>query len=188
MTGARSDPFGVVLAGGAGRRLGGAKATAPLAGRPLAAWVVGAMGEAFADVAVVAKPTTALPSFEPTVAVWREPEEPLHPLAGIAWALFRAGGRPVVVCAVDLPFVEAETLRTLAAASGEVAIARGQPLLGRYGPLARRALESAMGAGRAARETVTGLDPLLVEVAEAELVNVNTPADLAAAEAVLTRG
>src|SRR5439155_10908431 len=67
-------PVGVVLAGGAGRRMGGAKATALLAGRPLVAWAVEALRAGGLDeVAVAAKASTVLPALD--VPVWLEPEE-----------------------------------------------------------------------------------------------------------------
>ena len=62
-------PVGVVLAGGAGRRMGGAKATALLAGRPLVAWAVEALRAGGLDeVAVAAKASTVLPALD--VPVW----------------------------------------------------------------------------------------------------------------------
>ena len=48
-----TDPVGVVLAGGAGRRLGGAKPSARLGGRSLVAWVAGALGTVCGEVVVV---------------------------------------------------------------------------------------------------------------------------------------
>ncbi len=179
-----AQPIGVVLAGGAGRRLGGDKATAPLGGRPLIERPLGALAAIVGELAVVAKAATVLPPL-PGVVVWREPDAPRHPLSGIVEALARSGGRSVLVCAVDLPFVSTETLRRLAAADGEVAVAGGQPLLGRFGPSVAAVLADAVGAGRPAREVVAGLDATVVAVPEAELFNVNTPADLAAAEARL---
>jgi len=168
----------VVLAGGAGRRLGGAKATVRLGERPLLAHPRDALREALGEVVVVAKATTALPS--PVGAeLWREPDAPVHPLAGIAWALRRASGRAVVVCALDLPFVPVALLRALATDSPEAdaVIAAGQPLLGRYGPALEGALSAAVAAGRPARAAVA--DP------ERVLFNVNTPQDLARAEVIL---
>src|SRR5439155_15648809 len=59
---ALSPPIGVVLAGGGGRRLGGAgKAGVELAGRPLLAWVLEALTGALDEVAVAAQPSTSLP-------------------------------------------------------------------------------------------------------------------------------
>ena len=179
-----TQPIGVVLAGGAGRRLGATKATARLGGRPLIERPLAALRAAVGEVAVVAKRTTVLPPLA-DVAVWREPDEPVHPLAGIASALGHAGGRAVLCCPVDLPFVSTQTLRRLADADGEVAVAGGQPLLGRFGPAVAAILADAVAAGRPARELVAGLDAAVVAVPEAELLNVNTPEDLAAAEARL---
>jgi molybdopterin-guanine dinucleotide biosynthesis protein A len=52
--------LGVVLAGGRGSRLGGAKPTAELAGRPLISYPLAALAEAGLEAAVVAKPDTDL--------------------------------------------------------------------------------------------------------------------------------
>ena len=149
------EPIGVILAGGRGRRLGGAKALAragrpaPDLSRPLAA-----LQAALGEVAVVAKPESRLPPLA-GVAVWREPAEPHHPLVGIVHALACAHGRPVLVCAADMPFVTTEVLRALVAEptpagcarrGGDLAERGLQPLLGCYQPeraalLAAAALE-----------------------------------------------
>src|SRR3954471_15363213 len=103
---------GVVLAGGAGRRMGGAKATALLAGRPLVVWALEALRAAgFERRAVVVKSDTALPELD--VPVWIEPDEPRRPRAGAAYALER-GGDDVVTLPVGLPLVPAALLRELA--------------------------------------------------------------------------
>jgi molybdopterin-guanine dinucleotide biosynthesis protein A len=184
-----AKPLGIVLAGGAGSRLGGAKAMAMLRGRPLAEWVAGALAEAVGEVAIVAKASTDLPVFAPEIAVWREPDEPQHPLAGIVWALARAEGRAVLVCAVDLPFVDAAALRGLCEASPEapVVIAAGQPLLGRYAPSAADALAAAVTEGGPVRETVAALGAVEVALTGSErvLFNVNTPSDLTRAQAMV---
>ena len=109
------DVVGAVLAGGAGSRLGGSKAAALLAGRPLLSYPLAALRAAVGEVAVVAKADTELPAVGYGVLIWREPDEPRHPLAGIVEALRRAEGRPVVVLACDLPFVTAELVRELVA-------------------------------------------------------------------------
>lgn len=56
--GKAAAPLGVVLAGGRGSRLGGAKATAELAGRPLISYPLAALAEAGLEAVVVAKPDT----------------------------------------------------------------------------------------------------------------------------------
>jgi molybdopterin-guanine dinucleotide biosynthesis protein A len=121
VSGLRWRPVGVVLAGGRGRRIGGDKAVVSLAGRPLLSYPVRAMLGAVDHVVVVAKPSTALPALG-DVAVWEEPEEPSHPLVGIAEALRRAAGGWVLVCAGDMPFVPVSLLRSLAAQAGEASL------------------------------------------------------------------
>ncbi|HET8978650.1 MAG TPA: NTP transferase domain-containing protein [Solirubrobacteraceae bacterium] len=195
------EPVGVILAGGRGRRLGGAKATVRLAGAPLLDRPLSALREALgpaAAVAVVAKGDTALPD-RPGTAVWREPDSPRHPLAGLVCALERAGGRPVLLCPVDLPFVTVKTLARLATVpagpSAVAVLACGpdsglQPLLGRWEPGALTGLQQALMRAPlpAMRALAAGLGAVSVAVPEAELANVNTPADLAAAQARLAGG
>jgi molybdenum cofactor guanylyltransferase len=198
MHGKAAMPIGVVLAGGRARRLGGGKATASLAGRPLVSYPVRALRETVDEVAIVAKPSTALPALEPGIAVWREPAAPSHPLVGIAAALTRAGGRAVLVCAGDMPFVPVSLLARLAAAdAGDApavvaASARGdlQPLLARYEPGALALLGPAAAEGVApARAVVGSLTPAIVVVEDPRsLFNVNTPEDLREAESLLAAG
>jgi molybdenum cofactor guanylyltransferase len=182
---AAGEPIGIVLAGGAGRRLGGAKPGARLGGRPLLGWAVGALRTVCDEVAVVAKPATALPELPEPIPVWHEPAEPVHPLAGIVWALQRSAGRPVLCCPVDVPFVSGASLRRLCEVTGAVVVADGQPLLGRFGSPALAPLQLAVREGRSARAAVAGLSPAVVRLPAGELFNVNTPEDLAAAEARL---
>src|SRR5256885_1826244 len=138
----RSRPMGAILAGGAGRRIGGEKAAVELHGQPLICYPLDAVREVLKKVAILAKADTELPPLS-GVTVWLEPEMPRHPLVGITQALALAGGRPVLVCAADLPFVTPELVRRLVRADARrapavVACARGamQPLLGRYQPRA----------------------------------------------------
>lgn len=184
-------PVGAILAGGAGRRLGGAKATAMLGGRPLLARPLAALRGALgpgATVVVVAKPSTELPA-DLDAAVWTEPATPSHPLVGLVRALEGAAGRPVLVCPVDLPFVTAATLARLAGPGAGIAVAAGggalQPLLGRWPADALPPLRAALARDPlpAMRALAAQLGARGVEVDAGELVNVNTPEDLAGAQA-----
>ena len=65
-------PLVAVLAGGRGRRLGGAKPAAELCGRPLVAWPLEAARAAGLEAVVVAKAGTPLPDLD--VPVWIEPD------------------------------------------------------------------------------------------------------------------
>jgi molybdopterin-guanine dinucleotide biosynthesis protein A len=188
-----STPVGVVLAGGAGSRVGGDKAALPVAGRPLISWPLAALRAVLAEVAVVAKEATVLPPVGYGVLVWREPDEPRHPLAGVVEALRRAGGRPVVVLACDLPLVTPVLVRALAegdagGAPALVARAEGrlQPLCARYEPAALALLEGFDGSGRVVTQ-IEALRPAVLEVEAALLRNVNTPQDAAAVTQSLGR-
>ena len=185
---------GAILAGGAGRRMGGAKATRVVCGRPLVSYPAEALGAVCEQLAVVCKPGTELPAGGGWEVWDDEPLDPRHPALGIAHALERASG-PVMVCASDMPFVTGADCAALmdAAARGAAAVVasdeRGlQPLLGAYTPDAVPALRAAAGHGRPVREAVEGLDPLRVELPAAALRSVNTPGELAAAERELRSG
>lgn len=185
-------PVGVVLAGGLGQRMGGAKAMVELAGRPLICYPLEALVATLDEVAVLAKADTELPSL-PGATIWVEPQLHHHPLVGISQALALAGGRPVVVCAVDMPFVTPKLVRRLAArdpagAPAVVASRRGaiQPLLGCYQPSALDLFEPAPD--RPLRELISAINPRLLEVDDPDaLFNINSPADLLRAAATLER-
>ncbi len=191
---ADGEPVGVVLAGGLGRRLGGAKATVELRGRPLICYPLQALAAVLEEVAVIARADTPLPSL-PGVTVWIERQAPRHPLHGIVEALGLAGGRPVLACAVDLPFVTPELVSSLARADsgGAPAVIAAnagqlQPLLGRYEPSAAQPLAVAAREGVSARDAVAALRPRLLAVDDPELLlNVNAPEDLLHAAALLDR-
>jgi molybdenum cofactor guanylyltransferase len=191
----RSRPVGAIMAGGAGRRIGGQKATVELDGKPLICYPLEAVGQVLSKVAILAKAGTTLPSIS-GVAVWIEPESPRHPVVGITQALALAGGHPVLVCAGDLPFVTPGLIRQLVKADpgrspAVVACTQGhmQPLLGCYQP---RALDLLTSAARAATgrlmEIVAAIDPVLLEVDDPEeLFDIDTPDDLLQAAAMLDR-
>jgi molybdopterin-guanine dinucleotide biosynthesis protein A len=192
---AEEGALGVVLAGGRGSRLGGAKPTAKLAGRPLISYPLAALAEAGLEVAVVAKPDTDLPSLD--VDVLTEPAEPVHPLAGIVAAL-RQAGRPLVVIGCDFPFVPAALLRALADAPESLVVPTPggeiQPLVARWTPSLLPALEDALAREEPLRRTVAALSPRLLDDAELApfgdparvFFNVNTPADLRHAEGAVS--
>ena len=99
--------IGVVLAGGAGKRMGQDKAEVVVADRPMISWVISAL-ESVVDRVVISGRTgasnghTGLP----------DPAGLAGPLAGLAAALRL--GEPVVLVAVDQPWVRAATLQQLA--------------------------------------------------------------------------
>jgi molybdopterin-guanine dinucleotide biosynthesis protein A len=185
---------GVVLAGGRGRRIGGDKAIVELEGRPLALYPLEALHEVCDDVAVVAKRDTLLPPLSGLADLWIEPDEPRHPLTGIAHALTLAAGRAILVVAVDLPLMDAATLRTIAETDpgGAVAVVprvhgRLQPLCALYRPEALAGLAT-FDANARATDVVAALGIREVEPPDpAAFHNVNRPEDLLQASA-LVRG
>jgi molybdopterin-guanine dinucleotide biosynthesis protein A len=184
---------GVVLAGGRGVRMGGSKLGVLLHGRPLIAYPQEALQTALDEVAVIAKPGTDLPQL-PGAMVWIEPEQPYHPLAGIVAALELAGGRPVLTCPADMPFVSPSLIVRLAQTRPQGAPAvitasegRLQPLLGCYQPEAAMLLAADARLARVrTRDAVAAIAPRVIEVEDPiELFNVNSPEDLLVAAGMM---
>ncbi|MFL5845118.1 MAG: molybdenum cofactor guanylyltransferase [Solirubrobacteraceae bacterium] len=184
-------PVGVVLAGGAGRRIGGDKALVALDGRPLLLYPLEILRVVLDDVVVVCKPDTALPPLPAPVPVWWENDPVHHPLIGVAAALREAAGRPILVCAGDMPLVTTGAIRALADAPAAMAVlaragGRMQPLLGRFAPEALAVIE-AMELDEPATRVVERMAPAFVDVDEELVLNVNAPEDILAASAALSR-
>lgn len=165
-----------MLAGGRGERMGGAKATVLLGGRPLIAHALEAVRPLVDELVVVAKPSTELPDVG--VPVWHDEDAGFHPRHGLVTALRRAGG-PVLVLAVDLPDASPALQALVRVGPTTVTRADGrlQPLCALYDVTALRALEAAPENEPLTR-TVERLHPTVLDVPAAWLRNVNRPADL----------
>ena len=175
--------------------MGGSKAVVELSGRPLITYPLNALTACLTEVAIVAKADTELPEL-PGVTVWIEPDEPRHPLSGIVEALGLAGGRPVLACASDMPFVTPSLVVRIAEADPRGAPAvvpvcdgRMQPLPGLYMPAAAAPLAAAVRRpGARLTDEVAAIRPLLLEADVPEaFFNVNSPDDLLQASAMLGR-
>jgi len=179
-----------VLAGGAGRRIGGDKCTVELAGRPLVLYPIDSLRKVCEQVVVVAKQDTKLPQLAGVAEVWIEPDEPQHPLAGVVHALRTASARRILVLACDMPLVPEALLRALLAAAdgpGAVACSRdiAEPLCACYTRQALKGLEQ-FEPGARAIDVVDGLGVAHVEWDDADAVlGVNAPEDLIRAQALL---
>jgi aminoglycoside 6-adenylyltransferase len=163
---------GVLLLGGASRRFGSPKALATLRGETLAERAWRALGEAFEHRLAVGKEELGLP-FDVVV----EPAEPQAPIAGVVAGLRMAGGSCVFL-PVDCPLVRPETLRALGEAG---AVTQTGPLPGAYGPEHMPELERRLAAGE---YSLRGVNTRTLDVDPAELLDVDTPRDLALAAAV----
>jgi len=192
---------GVVLAGGGATRFGGAaKGLARVGGDRIIDRVAGALGAVCDELLLVANAPDAA-AWLPGVRLARDVLPGLGSLGGLHAALAHAGGAAVVVVAWDMPFVPASLLAALrdAGAAGATAVVPEsddgpEPLCAYYGPACRRVAEALLGAGerraRALGEAVGARRLGVREVARhgdprVLFWNVNTPDDLAAAEAVV---
>ncbi len=190
MTGARrrprrpSRPDGIVLAGGAGRRMGGPKAPIAFAGGTLVQRAVALMAERCARVIVVARPEVPLPAVDAAVVLDRP--GPDCPLTGIATGLVASDAAEVLVLGCDLPFA-GPLLDALIAHDAAAAVAHAdghiQPLCARYPRAAALAAADALlAAGRlAARGLPRPSGPSRSTTAGTPSPTSNTPADLAGA-------
>lgn len=175
---------GVVLAGGNASRLPG-KPLAELDGRPLVSHVITAMRGAGLAVTVVGKPGTgdlAEVAEAEGAAFLTEPVQPIHALFGIATAL-KTFDAPIVVCAVDMPFVPPALLARLAEGPGEgrdalVCAVRGQlqPMLGWYAPGLATGFTRAVHDGVSATGALLALGGRMAWLGDRQLQDFGDPA------------
>jgi molybdenum cofactor guanylyltransferase len=199
---------GIVLAGGRSTRMGTPKAALEWHGSTLLRRVTGVLARVVdGPVLVVRAPGQPLPALPGQIEVAEDPEEGLGPLQGLAVGLAGVADRAGVafVCSTDLPFLHPAFVRRVLHAVEPtdvgLPVARGypQPLAAGY----RTALADVaqkLVAGRRLRpaflfeecrvtrldEAALRADPVLAAL-DPELesvVNVNEPADYAAARAL----
>lgn len=188
----------IVLAGGQGRRLTQKKGLLRIGGVPIVERVVQAARAAVGRVVVVGNASTPLAADVATVDDETPGAGPCHGL----WVGLRTVHRPIaVVVAWDMPFVTADLLGYLvdvldACQSAEAAVprlgGRPQPLCAAYRQSCAQVLEHMQrGVNVAMRELLARLCVRWVDEVdlaafgqpEKLLFNVNTPEDLALAEA-----
>jgi molybdopterin-guanine dinucleotide biosynthesis protein A len=189
-----SGVLGVVLAGGASRRMGRDKAALELRGRPLLAWVVEALSAAFGGVVVVGPPERS--ALVPGVQVVTDAYPSQGPLGGIATALRHASSGRVFVAACDMPFLQPALARYLTTVAPDAAAcvprsARGvEPLCACYGHACLPVAEALLAEGDLALAALlVRIDARIIEPEEwrthdpsgRSLVNVNTPVEWEAA-------
>ena len=175
----REEVTGVLLVGGASRRFGSPKALARFQGELLGERAHRLLAEAFDRVLAVGKTRDglALP-FE----VVDDGSDVRAPIVGLVAALRHADTDVCVVLPTDMPLVSAELLRRLAAEveGHDAAVPPTGPLPGAYRKSALPVLERRLAAGELALyRALEELDMCVVQTDEDELMNVNTPADLA---------
>lgn len=99
---------GAILIGGASRRMGSDKAQIEVAGVPMVRRVARVLEESGLDVVTAGGPDRidGYPNLP-------DPPDMRGPLAGLTAALENSEGRPVILVAVDQPFVRSATLKRL---------------------------------------------------------------------------
>ncbi len=169
--------LGAVLAGGQSTRFGSDKALAELGGRTLLSRAVETL-EGLCDAVVVIGRETA-PA--PTLPDW--PRAGMGPLGGIAAALHHAqdaGYDAVLTCSVDSIGLGDDLLRQLGAAPAYCA---DQPVIGLWPATASATVDALLeGEGRHSMFAFAQATGARAVHLDRKPANINTPADLSAAE------
>jgi molybdenum cofactor guanylyltransferase len=185
-----SELAGVVLAGGASRRMGRDKATVVFDGpdgpRTMVEYVVAAVSARCTPVFVIAAPGQALPALSATVL--RDDVRGVGPLLATGRGLraaAEAGAERAFVCAVDMPQMTPALIDELDQHTGADVIlpwdGRDHYLAGVYRTDLAARVDQLIAAGeRSMRALVDTVNTQRIVVPETPaLVNVNTAADLA---------
>jgi molybdenum cofactor guanylyltransferase len=157
------------LLGGASRRFGSPKAVARLEGRSLAARGWDVLQAACDEVIAVGKSADRLPLPFP---VLDDGSELRAPIVGVLAGLRAAAHEVVVVLPVDCPLVTEDAVRALGEA---MAVPQTGPLPGAYAKSMLPELEERLARGEL---SLRGLNPTVLELDEALLVDVDTLAEL----------
>jgi len=191
---------GLILAGGQGRRMGGDKATLVLGGRTLLQRTVDLVRAAGGAPLVIgrlrpADEVAGAPQSDETPPGGR----PAGPLPALRHGLAHCGTPVAVALACDLPLLTAELLRFLAAegerfdavvprAAGELQVLAAGYGRGCLAPIDRHLAGGGLaihGFLETVRLKILEEPDLLPFGGPGILMNVNTPSDLASAEAIL---
>ncbi len=200
----KDEVIGAVLAGGRGRRIGDDKATLELGGLTLVRRAVDILRETGLETALVLRAHQPVPLTAHTIGVIRDEVVDAGPLGGLHALMRWLPMEWTLVVPCDQPFLTPKLLRGLLAQPREdieAIVGRPanlpEPLPGLYRHTCLGAIERALNHGeRSFRELLTKLR--LSEVSAATLcrwdprllsyLNVNTPADLQEARALVTPG
>lgn len=174
--------LGAVLAGGLSSRFGSDKALAEFGGRTLISLAVDALSGWCEHVVVTGRETAPAP----TLPDWPRPG--MGPLGGLAAAMRHAvdeGYEAVLSCGVDAGLLPDDLPQLLGAAPACLAV---QPVIGIWPASASAQLEALLHSQEthSMRRFAERIEARRVEIIPA-VANINTPGDLAAAAARLTR-
>lgn len=189
----RAGLAGVVLAGGASRRMGRDKATLTVPGRfdgrTLVEQLVYVLAQRCDPIFVVAAPGQPLPDLR--AQLLRDQVRGLGPLPALGRGLraaAEAGAAQAFVAAVDMPFLTAELIDTLTGPAAELGAdvvlpwdGRDHYLAGVYRTALAGRIDTLIARGeRRVRALVDSVDTQRIVLPDAKpLANLNSPADLA---------
>lgn len=185
---------GIILAGGASRRMGRDKATLPYEGTTLVERMVSVLKPRCAPIFVIAAPGQALPALD--AEVLRDEVRGVGPLLATGRGLraaAEAGSELAFVAAVDMPLLTVDLIDELAGPAvrlgADVVLpwdGRDHFLAGIYRTeLAGRVADLVAAGERSMRALVERVDTQRIVMPEQRaLTNVNTAADLAASRDV----
>lgn len=178
---------GVILAGGASRRMGSDKALISIGDRSLIEHVRGQLAPHVDELLVSADDVERYAFLQLPVIADREPDQ--GPLCALATCFERAKNPRLLVVSCDVPELPTTLLAGLLAATDDPEIdaaltltpdARRQPLLACYRRRAQAAIEAALAAGK--RRADAMLDAIAIEEVPSPMAlwNLNTPQELEA--------
>jgi molybdenum cofactor guanylyltransferase len=188
MTPALAPLHGLVLAGGASRRMGKDKAALALHGRPQLQWARELLARHCEQVFVSIRAGQHDDPVRRGQPVIVDVQDGAGPIAGIAAAQAAHPGHAWLVLACDLPFVDDRCIELLARhRDGRPVVAFAsshdglpEPLCAIYEPASRAGVLAAIESGRnCPRKFILGIGVELLEQPDpAALENVNTPDEL----------
>jgi molybdopterin-guanine dinucleotide biosynthesis protein A len=194
MTAARAPLYGLVLAGGASRRMGRDKAALALHGQPQLHWARELLLRHCPQVFVSIRAGQQDDPVRRGLPAIVDGHEDAGPIAGIAAAQAAQPECAWLVLACDLPFVDDDCIaRLVAARDGRPVVAyasshdgRPEPLCAIYEPASRAGVLAAIDSGRnCPRKFILSTGVALLQQADpAALENVNTPDELLRAQSL----
>ena len=166
---------GILLVGGASERFGSPKALASFRGETLAARAWRVLGATCDEVLAVGKSADALDLPFPLLDDGAEDRAPVF---GVIAGLRASAHDSAVLLPVDCPLVTSALLRDLLDAG---AVPQTGPLPGAYSRAVLPQLEERVARGEL---SLRGVNPIVLEVDESRLLDVDTPTDLVVAASV----
>jgi molybdopterin-guanine dinucleotide biosynthesis protein A len=197
MTAALAPLYGLVLAGGASRRMGQDKAALAIHGRPQLDWARETLARHCERVFVSIRADQQDDPVRRSQPVIVDVHDGAGPIAGIAAAQAAHPGHAWLVLACDLPFVDDAAIgHLISRRDGRPVVAYAsshdglpEPLCAIYEPESRAGVLAAITSGRnCPRKFIIGTGvTLLAQPDPAALDNVNTPEELERARGSLAR-